>query len=84
MGRVTNEVIVERIDGLMTLTSEKFNQVNKRLDNINNRLNKHGDRLDRHAKALTRNGIEIKHLNKDNQKARSGLGKWAMKILGMF
>lgn len=84
MGRVTNEVIVERIGGLKTLTSEKFNQVNKRLDTINNRLNKHGERLDIHGSVLTKNETEIKQLNKDNQKARSGIGKVAMKVLGMF
>ncbi len=84
MRRVTNEVIVERIDGLKTLTSEKFNQVNTRLDTINNRLNKQGDRLDRHAKALTTNGVQLKQLDKDNQKARSGIGKVVMKFLGML
>ena len=75
--RVTNEVIVERIDGLKVLTSEKFNQVNKRLDKINGRLNNHGDRLDSHSKGLIR-------LDERSDKARSGFGAILMKFLRML
>ena len=75
--RATNDVIVERIDGLKTLTSEKFNQVNKRLDNIKERLDNHGERLDRHSKGLIK-------LDERSDKARSGLGAILMKFLRML
>ncbi len=84
MTRITNEVIVERIEGLKTLTSEKFNSMNKRLDKINGRLNKHGEKLDEHEKEILKHSGTIGQLSDDNVKARSGWGRILMKVFRML
>ena len=84
MRRVTNEVIVERIEGLKILTSEKFNGINKRLDKINGRLNSHSNELDEHNDMIIKDSERINNLQIDNCKARSGWGKFLMKVMGML